>query len=128
MYPIYKKIKKKMIINTQQVKQYDYQVDYDKPIYTLFLKPYSFMVCLDKPYYNRHKQLSYPVKAISFYKPIKSDLKSLYISSMENNTVLRYLFVFKELKPFSPNFKGNLSIDNERGDYFVFLNVLQFID
>lgn len=51
---------------TQHPKTYDYQVDYDKPIYTLFLKPYSFIVCLDSPYYNRHNQLSYPLKAISF--------------------------------------------------------------
>lgn len=118
-----------MIINTQQPKIYDYQVDYDIPIYTLFLKPYSFMVCLNKPYYNRHKHLSYPVKAISFNKPLMHNIKYLYIASLEknNNMVLRYLFVFKGLKPFPSDYAHNLSIE-ERGDYFVFLNVIQFID
>lgn len=118
-----------MIINTQKVKQYDYQVDYDKPIYSLFIKPYSFMACLDKPYVNRHNQLTYSVKAISFIKPIQHEMKHLYLASLEKDSmVLRYLFVFKDSRAFDTDFAGNICINDERGNYFVCLNVIQFAD
>lgn len=118
-----------MIINTQKVKQYDYQVDYDKPIYSLFIKPYSFMACLDKPYVNRHNQLTYSVKAISFIKPIQHEMKHLYLASLEKDSmVLRYLFVFKGSRAFDTDFGGNICINDERGNYFVCLNVIQFAD
>lgn len=80
---------------------YEYKVDYDISIYTLFLNAYFFMVCLDKPYYNRHNQLSYPVKAISFNTPLKYDFKCLIVATREKkDMIIRFLFVFKGFRCF----------------------------
>ena len=107
-----------MVINTQTQNTYAFPVD--SSIYRLFLKPSSFMVCLSKPFYNRHKQLSYPVKAISFNRPLSMDLNCLCLDAHNRNIVLKFLFVFQKMKPFDLNFELNLV--SNLGHQFIFCN------
>ena len=115
-----------MIIDTHKLKQNKYEVDNDKANYILFLKEYSFIVCLHKPYINRHKQLSYPVKTILFNRSLEYNMDSLIKLSSEKGMRLKFLFVFKDLKAFPPDFKLNLI--NLGENYFIHMNIVQFVN
>jgi hypothetical protein len=108
--------------NTQIEKEHNNKIDLDDPIYTfIFEKKNSFIVCFNKSYYNRHNQISFPVKAISFNKTLQYNLNSLIKQSLKQNMPLKFIFVFNGFKPFPHDFGYNMYY---RDGYFIFMNVM----